>query len=297
MRNTIVVTIGALLLTALPLFAASDFFLKIEGVSGESKAPGHEGWIELESFSFGIHQAGTTAYGSGGGEGKASFHDLSFTHKVDKASPVLMKAALTGEHYKNVTLDLHGQRYLLQDVIVTSFQQAGHGNGNAIPQETVKMQYAHDVTHESVAGSVDDKHKVNVGLTLAGKHINNAMFNGLGAPSPALVQSIRLTPGQNNAIIVVCDQNGGANQVLVGLRQAATAPGKQRIPTLGIIIEGGKQPAESKAFHKDRPVETISFTFTEVKVSYTPMAGGCAQVSLNFTRFSGPPTGYDAFLK
>jgi bacteriocin-like protein len=26
----------------------------------------------------------------GKGEGKASFHDLSFTHNIDKASPVLM---------------------------------------------------------------------------------------------------------------------------------------------------------------------------------------------------------------
>ena len=28
---------------------------------------------------------------AGGGEGKATFHDLSFVHLVDKASPVLMQ--------------------------------------------------------------------------------------------------------------------------------------------------------------------------------------------------------------
>jgi type VI protein secretion system component Hcp len=33
-------------------------------------------------------KAGST---SGGGEGKATFHDLSFTHYIDKASPVLFQ--------------------------------------------------------------------------------------------------------------------------------------------------------------------------------------------------------------
>ena len=44
------------------------------------------------------------ALGGGGGEGKASFHDFNFTHHVDKASPVLMKACATGEHIKEATI-------------------------------------------------------------------------------------------------------------------------------------------------------------------------------------------------
>jgi hypothetical protein len=35
--------------------------------------------------------SGAMGYGSGGGEGKASFHDLSFTHRIDKASAVIYR--------------------------------------------------------------------------------------------------------------------------------------------------------------------------------------------------------------
>ena len=66
-------------------------------------------------------------YGSGGGEGKATFHDLSFTHKFDKASPVLMQACATGVHLKEATITFRkagkGQQEFLvvkmNDVIVT----------------------------------------------------------------------------------------------------------------------------------------------------------------------------------
>ena len=40
----------------------------------------------------------SNAAGSGGGAGKASFQDMHFTMKVDKASPKLMLACATGQH-------------------------------------------------------------------------------------------------------------------------------------------------------------------------------------------------------
>ena len=69
-----------------------------------------------------------SAAGGGGGEGKASFHDLSFTHNIDKASPVLMKACATGVHLKEATITHRkagkGQQEFLivkmNDVIITS---------------------------------------------------------------------------------------------------------------------------------------------------------------------------------
>ena len=36
--------------------------------------------------------------------GNAAFHDLSFTHKVDKASSVLLQACATGVHFKEATI-------------------------------------------------------------------------------------------------------------------------------------------------------------------------------------------------
>jgi type VI secretion system secreted protein Hcp len=79
------------------------------------------------------------AFGSGGGEGKASFHDLQFTHKLDKAHPVLLQYCANGAHLKEATLTRRKsgkgqQEYLIvkmNDVIITSVTHGGgDGDGN-----------------------------------------------------------------------------------------------------------------------------------------------------------------------
>ena len=77
---------------------ASDIFAKIGDIKGESLDDKHKDEIEVLSYSWGVSNAGSMASGSGGGEGKASFHDLSFVHKVDKATPVLLQSCATGVH-------------------------------------------------------------------------------------------------------------------------------------------------------------------------------------------------------
>jgi len=51
--------------------AVVDYFLKIDGIDGESQDSKHKGDIELESFSWGATQAGTSSYGGGMGAGKS----------------------------------------------------------------------------------------------------------------------------------------------------------------------------------------------------------------------------------
>jgi type VI secretion system secreted protein Hcp len=79
---------------------ASDIFAKIGDIKGESLDDKHKDEVEVLAWSWGVSQSGTMAHGGGGGEGKASFNDFNFTHYIDKASPVLMKACATGEHIK-----------------------------------------------------------------------------------------------------------------------------------------------------------------------------------------------------
>src|SRR4051794_9371957 len=83
---------------------AEDVFAKIGDIKGESLDAKHKDEIEVLSYSWGVQNSGSMASGSGGGEGKASFHDLSFTHNIDKASPVLMQACATGVHMKEATI-------------------------------------------------------------------------------------------------------------------------------------------------------------------------------------------------
>ncbi len=49
--------------------AAVDYFLKIDGIEGESNDHKHKGEIEILSWSMGATQSGTHAFGGGGGAG------------------------------------------------------------------------------------------------------------------------------------------------------------------------------------------------------------------------------------
>ena len=83
---------------------ATDYFLKLEGIKGESKDAKHKDEIDLLSFSWGATQQGTHAGGGGGGAGKVSFQDFHFVMKMSKASPLLLQAVATGKHIKQADL-------------------------------------------------------------------------------------------------------------------------------------------------------------------------------------------------
>ena len=57
------------------------------------------GEIDVLSWSWGLSQSGTMHTGGGGGSGKVNVQDLTLTKWVDKASPVLMQYAMTGNQF------------------------------------------------------------------------------------------------------------------------------------------------------------------------------------------------------
>src|SRR5215210_5633808 len=127
---------------------AADIFAKLGDIKGESIDSKHKDEIEVLSYSWGVTNAGSMAAGTGGGEGKATFHDLSFVHNIDKASPVLMQACATGVHLKEATITHRkagkGQQEFLvikmNDVIVTAIMDAESGEGDSA--ETVSLAFA-----------------------------------------------------------------------------------------------------------------------------------------------------------
>jgi type VI secretion system secreted protein Hcp len=128
---------------------ASDIFAKIGDIKGESLDSKHKDEVEVLSWSWSVSQSGSMSRGGGGGEGKASFSDFNFTHNIDKASPVLMKACATGEHIKEATITVRkagkGQQEFLiikmNDIIITNVNPSGTGDG-AATSENVAMQCA-----------------------------------------------------------------------------------------------------------------------------------------------------------
>lgn len=126
---------------------ASDLFIKIGDIKGESQDDKHKGEIDVLAFNWGVHQAGSMGVGGGGGVGKASFGDFSFTHRFDKASPNLLKACANGEHIKEVKLTVRKagktpQEFLIfkmNDVLITSVAPAGDGSDTGLI-ESVTLQ-------------------------------------------------------------------------------------------------------------------------------------------------------------
>jgi len=128
---------------------ASDIFAKLGDIKGESLDAKHKDEIEVLSYSWGVTNAGSMAHGTGGGEGKATFHDLSFVHNIDKASPVLLQACATGVHLKEATI-VHRKagkeqhEYLIvkmNDVIITGVTHGG-SSGDGGHSENVSLSFA-----------------------------------------------------------------------------------------------------------------------------------------------------------
>ena len=130
--------------------AQVDYFLKIDGVDAESGDEKHKGEIELESFSWGEQQSGTSGRGGGAGAGKVQPQDFSFVKRVDKSSPVLLIGCATGQHFKNAVLTARkaggGQQdYLkvtMEDVLISSYQVGGSAHSDVVPMDQVTLNFA-----------------------------------------------------------------------------------------------------------------------------------------------------------
>jgi type VI secretion system secreted protein Hcp len=128
---------------------AISIFARIGTIKGESRDAKHKDEIEVLSWAWGLSQSGGGSHGGGGGAGKVSFHDLTFTHHVDKASPSLMKACATGTHIKDATITVRkagkGQQdYLvitMTDLLVTSVSTSVSAEGE-VTSESVGLGFA-----------------------------------------------------------------------------------------------------------------------------------------------------------
>ena len=129
--------------------ASVDYFLKIDGIPGESQDAQHKGEIQILSFNFGEQQAGSMADNGGGGCGKVQMQDFTFTMNVNKASPKLFLTCATGDHIGKAVLTARKagedqQDYLkitLSDVLVSSYQTSGDTRGS-LPVESISLNFA-----------------------------------------------------------------------------------------------------------------------------------------------------------
>jgi type VI secretion system secreted protein Hcp len=145
--------------------AAVDYFLKLEGIPGESKADKHTDEIDVQSYSWGGTQSGTFATGGGGGAGKVAMQDFHFTKLHSKASPALMLAMAQGDHIPSAILTCRKagkeqQEFLtitLSDCIISSYQSGGSAGASVIPTDQVSINFAkieHEYKEQDATGAL-----------------------------------------------------------------------------------------------------------------------------------------------
>lgn len=128
---------------------AADMFMEIEGIKGESKDKTHKEAIDVLTWSWGLSNSGSFHAGGGGGAGKVSVQDLSFTKYVDRASADLHLACCNGKHMKQAKLIVRkaGEKPLeyllieLSECLVTAIAAGGSGGEDRLI-ETVTLNFA-----------------------------------------------------------------------------------------------------------------------------------------------------------
>lgn len=112
---------------------SADIFLKIEGITGESQDANHQGWTNVDSFTWGATQPGNMATGGGGGAGKVQYRDLVIQAKIDKGTPAVMRYLSNGKHISKVEISvckaggkqIEYCRITLEDVLITNVLFSG----------------------------------------------------------------------------------------------------------------------------------------------------------------------------
>ncbi|MEW6604192.1 MAG: type VI secretion system tube protein Hcp [Thermoproteota archaeon] len=159
--------------------ASVDYYLKIDGIEGESTDARHMGEIEVLSWSWGEANAGVAsrAGGGGGGVGKVNMQDFHFTAVMSKASPKLFEACAAGQHIKEAVLIARKaggdqQEYLkitLNDVLISSYQTGGSSGDGGIPVDSFSLNFAKiefEYKPQKPDGSLDTPIKTGYDLKL-----------------------------------------------------------------------------------------------------------------------------------
>ncbi len=125
-----------------PADAAS--YMKIADIKGESTDNEHKDWIDVLSMSSPDSSTSTST------TGKRQHKPITITKAVDKASPMLQSASISGKVFPKVEIHVSASsyggsratylKYELKNVMITSYQTGGSAAGD-VPMEDFSLNY------------------------------------------------------------------------------------------------------------------------------------------------------------
>jgi type VI secretion system secreted protein Hcp len=131
---------------------AQDAFIQIKDHDGESTDKGHEKWIEIENWFWGVDQpsAGSRSTGGAATSERVSHLPFTFSYRMDKSTTPLTKACCQGKHIPQATIQLMRatgegqstmyQEFKLEDVLVGGVNWKS-GEPGKLPLITVELNY------------------------------------------------------------------------------------------------------------------------------------------------------------
>jgi type VI secretion system Hcp family effector len=123
-----------LLMAAAPAGAAVNAYLKIDDAKGQIKATGQgkwAGWIPVDDAAYDASTPKDAA--SPQATGKRMHTPLTIRRTVDSASPALMRACASGQHFPTVEIDyVRGDEVIKKMVLTDVVLSSGGGQGEQI---------------------------------------------------------------------------------------------------------------------------------------------------------------------
>jgi type VI secretion system secreted protein Hcp len=87
---------------------ASDYYLQLDGIKGESSDSRHDGWIECVTINWSIRQPKRATASTSGGHTaeRAELSEINISKLVDLASPMLMQTCACGKTIPKAELEM-----------------------------------------------------------------------------------------------------------------------------------------------------------------------------------------------
>jgi type VI secretion system secreted protein Hcp len=132
-----------------PAAAAEEIFLRLDGIMGGATASGHPNEIVVSTYSQAFSNPASAVTG-GGSAGKVKCGEIIVMKNIDKSSPKLIGAVVTGNHIATGDIKFDSTRgngtlvesyhVALTDVVVTDIAQMDHTPQTVMEQVTLSAR-------------------------------------------------------------------------------------------------------------------------------------------------------------
>ncbi len=131
---------------------ATDIYLTITNIPGDSEDYENKDAIEIQSFADGFSMPVTSerSFAGSGTSGIVQFGDFTFTKLTDSATPHLLRSCWGGEHHDQVVVKCYRStgpnkrvcylEIVMEGCVITNVQWQANNGG--LPQESVSINYS-----------------------------------------------------------------------------------------------------------------------------------------------------------